>query len=316
MIVTLTAHPALDRTIDLVSSLRVGEVHTARDAHEHAGGKGINVSRVVHAAGAGTVAVLPLAAADPFAAVLAETGLTTRPVPVRGTVRTNITLTAPDGQTTKINVPGAALSAEEAAALTATVAAAAGEARWVVLAGSLPPGVGEDFYVRVIEAIRFGGGARTPRIAVDTSGPALAAVVDAGVADLIKPNDEELVELTGLAWPADADAADAVVTVANGLVPGKVGSALVTLGAAGAVLVTREGAWAAAPPPIRARSTVGAGDSTLAGYLLAEAAGADPAECLRHSIRYGAAATSLVGTQAPTPADLPPGDVPVRALTR
>ncbi len=316
MIVTLTAHPALDRTIDLASPLRVGEVHTAVAAHEHAGGKGINVSRVVHAAGADTIAVLPLAAADPFAAVLAETGLPVQSVPARGSVRTNVALTAPDGQTTKVNVPGAALSAAEATALTATMVAAAERARWVVLAGSLPPGVGEDFYVRVIEAIRRSGGSRAPRIAVDTSGTALAAVVEAGVADLIKPNDEELAELTGVAWPAGADVADAAHTVARDLVPAKVGAALVTLGAAGAVLVAAEGAWAAAPPPIQVRSTVGAGDSALAGYLLAESAGADPAGCLRHSIRYGAAAASLVGTQAPSPSDLPPGDVPVRALTR
>ena len=64
----------------------------------------------------------------------------------------------------------------------------------------------------------------------------------------------------------------------------------------------------------RVRSTVGAGDSSLAGFLLAESAGASPEECLRSGIRYGSAAAALPGTQAPTPADLLPGDVPVRAL--
>ena len=95
------------------------------------------------------------------------------------------------------------------------------------------------------------------------------------------------------------------------LVPAKVGAALVTLGADGAVLVEAGGAWVATPPAIRAVSTVGAGDSSLAGYLLAHTQGAGPEERLRHAVRYGAAAASLPGTQPPAPADLPAGDVPV-----
>ncbi len=80
------------------------------------------------------------------------------------------------------------------------------------------------------------------------------------------------------------------------------------------MLVTADGAWQASPPRIRVVSTVGAGDSSLAGYLLADVAGDDPADRLRRSIRYGAAAASLPGTQAPTPADLPSGDIVVRSL--
>ena len=87
-----------------------------------------------------------------------------------------------------------------------------------------------------------------------------------------------------------------------------------TLGAHGAVLVTADGAWAGTPPRIRVASTVGAGDSSLAGYLLADLDGAAPEERLRRSIRYGAAAASLPGTQAPSPADLPVGDVHIRTL--
>lgn len=107
---------------------------------------------------------------------------------------------------------------------------------------------------------------------------------------------------------------EAVAVVARGLVPARVGAAFVTLGGDGAVLVTADGAWFGTPPPTRVRSTVGAGDSSLAGFLLAESTGASPEECLRSGIRYGSAAAALPGTQAPTPADLLPGDVPVRAL--
>ncbi len=140
------------------------------------------------------------------------------------------------------------------------------------------------------------------------------AVVADGRPDLIKPNDEELAELAAVALEAGDDLAAAVLPVARTLVPNRVGAALVTLGSHGAVLVTADGAWAGIPPRIRVASTVGAGDSSLAGYLLADLDGAAPEERLRRSIRYGAAAASLPGTQAPSPADLPVGDVHIRTL--
>lgn len=314
MIVTLTAHPSLDRTITLEGPLRPGDVQAAASAREDAGGKGINVSRVVAAAGVDTVAVLPLAAGDPFATALAATGIATSPVAVPGHARANVALTDPAGVTTKLNLPGAALMETDAAAVVDAIVGASRGAQWLVLAGSLPPGAADDFYVDVISAVRRAYGAEAPRIAVDTSGAALSAVVERGQPDLIKPNDEELAELAGAELP-DGDLAAAVTAVAAALVPDRVAAALVTLGSDGAVLVTPDGAWSAAPPSIRVVSTVGAGDSSLAGYLLADQAGAGAEDRLRSAVRYGAAAASLPGTQAPAPADLPSGDVPVTRLT-
>ena len=313
MIVTLTANPSLDRTVTLPAPLQIGDVQSALSAREDAGGKGINVARVITAAGEECRAVLPLAHGDPFEAALAGAGVDARRVPITGRVRANIAITDPAGVTTKLNLPGAELSAADAAAVVDEVVAVSAGARWLVLAGSLPPGAPDDFYVRLIRAVRNAHGDAAPLIAVDTSGAALAAVVAAGAPDLIKPNDDELAELAGIA-PAAADVR-AVVEVARSLVPSRVGAALVTLGSRGAVLVRSDGAWAATPPPIRVVSTVGAGDSSLAGFVLAHSRGAHPDECLRLAVRYGAAAASLPGTQAPSPADLPPGDVPVTRLT-
>ena len=317
MIVTLTAHPSLDRTITLPASLQVGEVQGADSAREDAGGKGINVARALAAAGEECTAVVPIAPGDPFQALLRdaaleESALHTCLVPVRGRVRANLAITDPAGVTTKLNLPGARLSPDEVAAVVDATVAASAHTAWLVLAGSLPPGVADDFYVRVIRAVRDAHGAAAPLIAVDTSGPALAAVVAAGAPDLIKPNDDELAELAGTRLDGRDPAA--VLVVARTLVPARVGAALVTLGAQGAVLVTADGAWTAGPPPIQVVSTVGAGDSSLAGYVLAAARHAGPEERLRHAIRYGAAAASLPGTQAPTPADLPAGDVTVTRL--
>ena len=314
MIVTLTANPSLDRTVELAAPLQVGGVQVARGAREDAGGKGINVSRVCAASDVPTLALLPLAADDPFAVALQATGIPAVPVPVAGHARANITITDPDGETTKVNLRGAALSDTERAAVVDAVVGSCEGAQWLVLAGSLPPGVPEDFYVEAISAVRRRWADAAPRIAVDTSGSALTAVVAHGRPDLIKPNEHELADLAGIALDPDADLVAAVLPVARRLVPERVGAALVTLGGDGAVLVTADGAWAGRPPRIRVHSTVGAGDSSLAGYLIADARGAEPAERLRSSIRYGAAAASLPGTQAPRPSDLPAGDVPVRSI--
>jgi 1-phosphofructokinase len=314
-IVTVTANPSLDRTITLEAELQPGEVQSAASAREDAGGKGINVARVVAAAGVETIAVLPLAEDDPFGAALRGSHVAARVVDVVGHVRANITITDPAGVTTKLNLPGATLSPSDVDELIAAVVAESEGADWLVLAGSLPPGAGDRLYVDMTHAVRARWGAAAPRVAIDTSGPALRAVVDEAAPDLIKPNDEELAELAGVELEAGADLAAAVLPVARGLVPAKVAAALVTLGADGAVLVNAGGAWQATPPRIRVVSTVGAGDSSLAGYLLADVAGDDPAARLRRSVRYGAAAASLPGTQAPTPDDLPAGEVLVRQLT-
>lgn len=314
-IVTVTANPSLDRTITLAAALQPGEVQSAASSREDAGGKGINVARVVAAAGVDTVAVLPLSVDDPFGAALHASHVPARVVEVEGHVRANVTITDPTGITTKLNLPGAPLSPADVDELIAAVVGVSEGANWLVLAGSLPPGAGDRLYVDITRAVRSRWGSRAPRIAVDTSGAALRAVVDDAMPDLIKPNDEELADLVGVSLAEGGDLAAAVLPVARALVPATVAAALVTLGADGAVLVTADGAWQGVPPPIRVVSTVGAGDSSLAGYLLADVAGEDPADRLRRSIRYGAAAASLPGTQAPTPRDLPDGDVVVRELT-
>ncbi|RLK49385.1 1-phosphofructokinase family hexose kinase [Microbacterium telephonicum] len=315
MIVTLTANPSLDRAVALAAPLAVGEVQSVVAAREDAGGKGLNVSRVIAAAGGSTLAVLPLDPADPFATAVHQTGLPVRAVPVRGAARTNLTVTDPAGTTTKLNALGTARTEADATALREATVAACADADWLVLAGSLPPGLPDDFYVTVIRAVRERWGTRAPSIAVDTSGAALQAVVADGRPDLIKPNDEELAALTGTPLDVTVDGVDRVREVAATLVPHRVGAAFVTLGSAGALLITADGAWHGTPPPIRVRSTVGAGDSSLAGFLLARTAGAAPADAVRGGIRYGAAAASLPGTQPPAPADLPTGDVPVVTLT-
>lgn len=300
MIVTLTVNPSLDRTVELDHELARGEVQRVARNVEEPGGKGVNVTRALVASAAESVAVLPGRADDPLVLAVVAAGVPVATVPITGRLRSNITITEPGGVTTKLNEPGPELSDAEQSALVAAVVEQAADASWLVLAGSLPPSLDPAFYVRIVREVRAAG--VTARIAVDTSGAPLAALLDSGEAvDLIKPNGEELAELAG---EPDADALEAdperVAEVAARLAPRGIRSALVTLGAAGAVFVEGEQAWFAPAPRITPRSTVGAGDSSLAGFLLALTEEAAPELALAQAVAHGAAAASLPGSAVPS----------------
>ncbi|MGN5239889.1 MULTISPECIES: hexose kinase [unclassified Rhodococcus (in: high G+C Gram-positive bacteria)] len=310
MIVTLTANPSLDRTVDLDAPLMRGAVHRATGTTVDPGGKGINVARVLHRAGQDVLAVLPGNPDDPLLGALDTRGIPYHAIATSGHARTNVTIAEPDGTTTKLNEPGTPCSDTTRAGLHSAVLGHAPGDGWVVLSGSLPPGMPSDFYADLVRTLRPTG----CRVAVDTSEApllALAAGFPHAAPDLIKPNSDELAQLTGAdARTLEADAAcgdvGSVADAGRMLVAQGVGAVLVTLGSAGAVLITAEGVWRAAAPPVIARSTVGAGDSSLAGYLIAEQAGAAPPDRLRHAVAYGSAAVALPGTRIPGPDSVDP----------
>ena len=318
MIVTVTPNPSIDRTVTLGTALTRGAVHRLTSATSEPGGKGVNVARALSLAGVDAVALLPAADTDPIVTALHARGVAFRCVPVANAVRTNLTITEPDGTTTKLNEPGAPLDESTLAVLTQAVFDAAQHASWVALSGSLPPGVPDGWYADVVELL-----APLPcRVAVDTSERPLAALAAAfgrAAPDLIKPNAEELASLAGVSPDALEHAAaqgdpEPVVTAAGRLIADGVRAVLVTLGAAGAVLVDGTGSWMASPPQITPRSTVGAGDSSLAGYLRAEVGGADPPQRLQMAVAYGSGAAALPGSALPSPAQLDLNSVRVFAI--
>lgn len=303
MILTLTMNPSVDRTAALPAPLAIGGVNRISQIDDSPGGKGVNVARVVAAGGVPARAVFPAAADDPFVAMCAATGVATTVVDAAGAVRVNLTVVDPGGTTTKINSPGPQLDPATCDRIRAVVAEQAGKARWVVLSGSLPRGVPDAFYAELVAALR-GSGAR---VAVDTSDAplaALAARLPAAAPELVKPNGEELGQFAGvdgaeLERRAAAGDLEPVVEAARALRASGVGAALVTLGGAGAVLVDDDEAWFAEAPEVRVRSTVGAGDSSLAGYLLAEARGLGVQDRLVWAVCHGSVAASLPGTGLP-----------------
>jgi 1-phosphofructokinase len=313
MILTLTANPSHDRTVTLTAPLERGAVQRAASVISQAGGKGVNISRASVAAGVPSLAVLPAPKDDPFVLELLSAGIDCRPVDHPGDLRVNITISEPDGTTTKLNSPGPAMTGATMTALTEALHRRAEAGNWVVLAGSLPPGTPDHWYADLVAALADCGA----RVAVDTSDAPLKALVDrldVAAPHLMKPNGDELASFTG----QDPDLLEsdpvAAARAAATLVVAGVESVLATLGAHGAVLVTADGAWHATPPPTEVVSTVGAGDSSLFGYLLGAIEHRSPAQRLALAVAYGSAAAGLPGTTIPHPSQVTPELVSVRDL--
>lgn len=305
MIITVTPNPSIDRTATLTAPLVRGAVHRAQSVTIEPGGKGVNVARALTLAGLDTLALLPAAAGDPVLAALTSRHVRYHLIPVAHAVRTNLTITESDGTTTKINEPGGALGAAKVEELTASVVERAADATWVVLSGSLPPGMADTWYSEVVQRLLPLG----CKVAVDTSDAPLAALAagfDRAAPDVIKPNSEELAHLAGVSADdletalAQGDPAP-VIDAARTLIARGARTVLATLGAAGAVLVDDIYAWVAEPAPICPVSTVGAGDSALAGYIRAAVEGADAPQRLRMAVAYGSAAAALPGSALPKP---------------
>ncbi len=196
MIVTVTPNPSLDRTVTLATPLTRGAVHRVSSVTTEPGGKGVNVARALSLAGVDAVALLPASGTDPMVTALQGSGVPFRCVPITAPVRTNIAVTEMDGTTTKINEPGAELDEAAIDALTRSVVGNAEHASWVVMSGSLPPGMPDSWYADVVALLA----PYDCKVAIDTSDRPLAALVDGfdrAAPDLIKPNAEELAGVIG-----------------------------------------------------------------------------------------------------------------------
>jgi 1-phosphofructokinase len=309
VIVTLTPNPSLDLTYEVGGLVR-GEVQRSTAAGLEAGGKGINVARNLRANGIDSRAVVPAGgfSGEWLVSLLGEAGVELVRVPVAEAVRVNASLVEPDGVVTKVNAPGPTLSTEETERLLEEAVAAADGADWIVACGSLPPGVPENFYARLVEAARGSG----CRVAVDTSGPPLRAALDAAP-DLVKPNQTELAEVVGREMRSLGDAVAASkelrareISASKELRAREIGSVLVSLGADGAILTYGSGTLHAESRPFTPRSSIGAGDALLAGFL---AGGCEGGVALVEAVAWGAAATRQPGSRGPSPADIDRGGV-------
>lgn len=285
-VLTVTLNPALDLTVQL-PALHLGEVNRSDNLQAHAAGKGLNVAQVLADLGhqLTVTGFLGEANAQPFEQLFAARGFADEFVRVAGETRSNIKLAEADGRITDINGPGLEVGAAQREELLARLERLVPGHELVVVAGSLPRGVEVPWFVELLQRLaRLGA-----RVALDTSGAALRE----GLALspwLIKPNEEELAQASGLD-PADARALADEARRLNA----RIEHVVMSQGAEGVSWFAPAAAWHAQPPKVRVVSTVGAGDSLLAGMLHGLLAGWPAERTLAHATAIAAQAVGQVG---------------------
>lgn len=297
-LLTLTPNPALDV---FASTARVQPTHKLRCGPPlmHPGGGGINVARVLARLGADVLALYPAGGVTgrQLHALLQAEQVRDEVIPIAGDTRESFSVhEEASGQDYRFVLPGPTLAQAEWQACLAR----AGELRpgsgWLVASGSLPPGVPEDFYARLARQCADTG----VKLVLDTSGAPLAQALAAGV-HLVKPSLRELQEFTGSALDTLAQRQAACRALVE---RGRAAIVALSLGAEGALVVARDGAWHAPALAVEVVSTIGAGDSFVGGMVFALARGDDVAGALRRAMAASAAALLSGGTALCRPEDL------------
>lgn len=288
LIVTITLNPAIDEAIAL-DEVRLGALNRCELDAVDPGGKGLNASRIIARLGRDTLALGFVAGVT---GALIRSRLDDEHVPhafddVEGLTRINVmVLEHVSARRTRLYLPGPRVTPRDMDRLYARLESVA-RGTTVVIGGSIPPGLPPTVYGELVEWLHVRGA----RAIVDTSGAALEHALAAGP-ELIKPNVEEAAQLLGRPIEDDDDALAAAATFR------RLGVARVVIsqGADGAIGLDASGAWKAHPPAVLVRSTVGSGDSMVAGLAIAIAEGSDLAEGLRLGTAAGAATSTVVGT--------------------
>lgn len=286
--VTVTLNPAIDQTLS-IPGFAAGRVNRVIESRSVAGGKGVNVACVLADLGVEVVATGFLGAdnADLFEKRFASRGIADRFVRIAGSTRVGLKIVDDlTQQTTDVNFPGLTPRGEEIDDLFERIAGLVEPGRWFVLSGSVPPGVPDDVYARLIDSIHHRGG----RVVVDTSGAPLRKAL-ASRPEVVKPNVDELSELVG----QPLEAPEAVRAAGEPLLARGVQRVVVSMGGEGAVFLNGEEALLARPPKVTVRSTVGAGDAMVAGIVYGLIHDLPLADLARTATASGAYAVTRLG---------------------
>jgi 6-phosphofructokinase 2 len=290
-IVTITVNPAIDKSAVIDRMVPEHKLRCTNLKYEPGGG-GVNVSRALRKLGADSVAVFS-AGGPPgqfMQDLLRQEGVDPRPVEVQNWTRENfIVVESTTNRQFRFGMPGPELSEQEVESFLSLVEKLQPRPDVVVGSGSLPPGMAADFYARLAHKVKKIGA----KYVLDTSGEALRQAVAEGVY-LLKPNLGELSKLAGV----ESIRAEEVEEFARQvLAQGPSEVVVVSLGPAGAMLVTPEEAVYVPAPPVHKRSTVGAGDSMVAGIVYSLAQGRSLRETAQFGVACGSAATMNSGTE-------------------
>jgi len=279
-ILSLTLNPALDLTVRL-ARLEPGEVNRSEAMITHAAGKGVNVAQVLADLGHQVTVGGFLGEDNPqaFEMLIARRGFTDAFIRVPGETRSNIKIAEQNGRVTDVNAPGPVVSEQAQQALLEQLARIAPGYDAVVVAGSLPRGITPQWFQGLLQQLKNLG----LKVALDTSGEALRAGLNAGPW-LIKPNTEELADALGHSTDAIRELHQLGVE-----------HVVVSDGAAGVSWYSPGTALHATPPKVRVASTVGAGDSLLAGMLHGLLTFDVPETTLRRATAIAAMAVTQIG---------------------
>lgn len=292
LILTLTLNPAIDRNVQadrLVFEDRAYILST----NEAAGGRGINASVVIHGFGGQTQAIASSGgkAGKRFEELLKGAGFPTSFVRIRHSIRSNLTIVDRQGLAVKLNERGPHIQAVELARVEKELAGHLPGASWLMLCGSLPPGVPADFYARLIQQAKAAG----VRTLLDTDGEALIEGMEAQPT-AVAPNQAEAERLLNRALITQAhyrDAAQRMVQMGAEMV-------ILSLGSRGAVGATGNRIVEAIPPPIDAVCPIGAGDALAAAFVWALDGGKSFDDSVRWGVACGSASAALPGIAFPS----------------
>jgi 1-phosphofructokinase family hexose kinase len=287
LIVTLTINPAIDRIIS-VDRLAFEDRSYINSSRESAGGRGINASYVIHSFGGETIAVLPSGGdtGKRLEQHLSGCGYQISVVPIQNAIRTNLTITDKHGLTVNLNEAGPALSKVEVNKLERLVRETLDSASWLMVCGSLPPGVPSSFYGKLIAAARH----KKVKTLLHAEGKALSEGIEARPT-VVTPNQMEAERLLGRTLLTRTHYLEAAERIRK---MGPEGVVL-SLGSRGAVGAFRDGLIEALPPRVDAVCPIGAGDALSAAYTWSMKRKDNSAEALRWGVAAGTASALLPG---------------------
>lgn len=292
MIITVTMNPAIDKTVE-IDALKPGGLNRIRKVEYDAGGKGINVSKTIHELGGESIATGFLGGnvGRTIENVLDARKIMHDFIWVDGETRTNTKVFEENGAVTELNEPGPAISEEQIQKLMNKLENYAGVNTLIVLSGSIPGGVGKDIYEKIIRMAHGKGS----QVLMDADGEVFRLSLEAGP-DIIKPNRVELEEYAGIDYRASGKE---LLEMTRKLMEKGIHTAAVSMGKSGAMFV--KGGYEAVCPalPVKAHSTVGAGDAMVAALAYAWDQKLGDEETVRLCMAASAGAVTTIGTKPP-----------------
>ena len=295
-IITLTLNPAFDLHCYIERFAPYHE-NLAKITDNDASGKGVNISRALNACGVPNLAFVVLGDenGDSFAGQLRGDGMRFRSITVPGRIRENMTIHTEGADETRISFSGFRADDTLCDRVADALESELDAETFVTFTGRVPEGIdmpAVKAFLRRLEA-------KGARIVIDSKSFGLDDLIEMKPW-LIKPNQEEISEYLNRSVETFRE----VTQAAEELHERGIENVMISLGARGALLVCEKGAFVATPPAIQPRSTIGAGDSSIAGFLAAAVEGADGEQMLRRAVSYGTAACLTPGTRPPRAEDV------------